>query len=164
MKILKTIIPISVLVALVWGVKSCYDSEIRREDTPTLSLEKINSIEYPWSVVPNTITQVKNYKEAYDIDSNDWIAQFSLDSSEAQKLSSVLTEIPESQRVYRCAASNADWTLDHDVCSFEKMITAGFKGYFYNPSLCQAGCKQTIILWVKEASGESYIVGSPDYD
>ncbi len=64
----------------------------------------------------------------------------------------------------RCVASIADWVLRHDVCSFEKMIAAGYKGYFYNPSLCQAGCKQTIIFWVNEDSGEAYIVGSPDYD
>lgn len=164
MKYLKFVVLLAFLVILVWGIRNCYNSEVRRENTPTLSLEKINSTEYPWAVAPNLITQIKNYREAYDIDSNDWIAQFSLVPSEAQKLSSALTELPESQRVYRCITSNADWEIGHEICNYEKMLAAGFKGYVHKPSLCQAGCKQTIVLWVNEGSGDSYIVGSPDYD
>lgn len=160
--ILKFLVPIALVGFLFFGVKTCSDLEIRRENIPSLPKNKINSIQYPWSVPPHLITEVTNYREAYDIDANDWIAQFSLDPSESQKLSGALNKIPEDKTEYRCISSIADWSLPHDICSYEKMAAAGFKGYYYNPSLCEAGCKQSIILWVNETSGEAYLVGAPD--
>ena len=141
----------------------CSEFEIRRTNLEELPLSKINSQQYPWSIIPGVITKVANYREAYDIDSNDWIAQFNLLPEEIQYLSGKLLYLPLSEENYRCNISIINWTIKHKLCNPIYMHSKGFKGYFYNPSFCPAGCKQKIILWVNESSGESYIVGSPDY-
>lgn len=164
MRTIKFLIFIGVLGVSFLTLRSCYDAEIRREMVSLLPTDKINSVEYPWSPFLGLVTQVSNYKEAYDTDSIDWIAQFSLIPAEAQSLSVKLLKIPDSKMKYRCIISNANWPIKQDICNADQMISAGFKGYFYNPSLCAAGCKQTIIFWMNMISGEAYIIGSPDYD
>ena len=138
-------------------------SRDKKIDVKELSRDQVNSSRYPWSISKGIISRVQMYKEAYDFDSNDWVAQFQLEPEEARALSAILTSIPVNKRVYRCYyTSNAFWKINKDLCNYKKMIEAGFKGYFYNPSLCEAGCKQVIILWVNETNGESYIVGAPE--
>lgn len=121
-------------------------------------------MEYPWSIKQGLITSVKNYREAYDIDSNDWIAEFLLLPTEAKGLAGQLAPLPSDKPEYRCQSSLANWNLEYDLCNSKEMRSKGFIGYFYNPSLCEAGCKQDIVLWVQEESGRSFIVGAPDYD
>ena len=159
----KFILSISLCALFLFSLKSCYESEIIKISIETLPIDRINSINFPWSVNPNLITQVKNYHEVVDIDSNNWIAQFELLPGEVKELSSILNEL-NSNSSYSCNISNVNWELKREICSYEKMKMNGFRGYFYNPELCESGCKQMIILWVDEKTGESYIIGSPDYD
>ncbi|MCB0415935.1 MAG: hypothetical protein KDD50_16475 [Bdellovibrionales bacterium] len=101
--------------------------------------------------------------EAYNLDSNDWVAQFQLIPSEAQKLKEFLQPIPMNKKTYRCNySSSAFWPIEPNLCDYAEMSKRGFLGFYYNPSFCKAGCKQVIILWVNENSGESYIIGAPD--
>lgn len=161
----KAVLIVSLLIITFLFIRGCYESEIRRTNQEVLSKEEIHSIVYPWSIKPGLVTTVTKYKEAYDTDSNDWIAHFFLDPREIQSFSKFLIALPPNIRtLYRCVHANAkDWASE-DVCSAEKMESNGFSGFFYNPSLCKEGCKQNIILWVNPSSGEAYIVGSPDYD
>ena len=160
---LKKIIWISSFLLLSYAaLLLIYESDIRRTSFKELKVGKINSEEYPWSKKAGTVTSVKDYREAYDLDSNDWVAEFALIPAEAEKLATVLSPLQQNRK-YRCHIAIADWKLDHQVCDSLKMRSNGFEGYIHEVSFCEAGCKQEIILWVNPVSGQSYIVGAPDH-
>ncbi|MCM2279351.1 MAG: hypothetical protein NDJ89_14850 [Oligoflexia bacterium] len=159
---------VGVLIALsfagtIYGIGKIYFGDVSDRSYDELPMAELVETQYPWSQFKGSVTKVSRYQETYDLDSNDWIAHFYLEPKEAAVLASRLPVLPSELRLsYRCARSIAKAWAPESICSTLKMEQQGFKAYHYRASLCDAGCKLSVVIWIKP-DGDSYIIGSPDY-
>jgi hypothetical protein len=154
---------IFLICTVTWGLlsKPNAETDIQETEIAALKKEKINSADFPWSIFPGKITEVKSYREAFDADSKNWIAEFSLKPEEAKRLKGWLFPVPSTGLQYGCATAGADWLEETDLCDAGKMQAKRFRGYLYHPFHCDGGCDRTVVLWVNETTGQSYIIGAP---
>lgn len=67
---IKLIAFIFFLIIVTYSLRACREWEIVKNRSESLSINEINSEKFPWSKFVGKITSVKNYREAFDIDSN----------------------------------------------------------------------------------------------
>lgn len=68
---IKLVAVIFFLMILTYSLRACREWEIVKHQSESLSIDEINSEKFPWSKFFFKITSVKNYREVFDIDSND---------------------------------------------------------------------------------------------
>lgn len=161
-KILLIVLFFSVCLSIPFLViRSWFAQEVRNANYAILPMEKMHNPIFPWAGHDGLISEVKDYYEAYDLDTNDWIAQFALNSIESQKLARILTMLPRSERKYRCNISIAHWSLQLDICDSTYMESVGFVPYHYQVSLCKNGCDLSIVMWMNHNTGKNFLIGAP---
>ncbi len=131
-------------------LRTCRQWEIVKHQSENLSLKEISSDRFPWAKFAGKISSVKNYREAFDIDSNDWIAEFVLLPKETQEWRTLLIGI-KNETKYLCYSSLANWEITIDICSIQTMNANGFIGYI----------NSSTVWWINESTGQSFIVGFP---